>query len=428
MSEYSANSVSRRAFLSLAGVGGGVGAAVLGAPQVAAAVGGSGAPAAAGASENEAGAGHAHTGAGGGEPVARGVLGANFNQNLDSLSYDELRIADARWVRGFFAMPWVDDTDPSDHYAVQTILEARKRGFGTVFSLKFPYGGSSFPQPGTAAMRRELARIDKVLPFIMGKVDILTVGNEPFIESRQDERDQRLNKFYEAVATHIIKYRRSQCGSACGTKLYMGALNRLDLAENRTPAVDRYMRFARETADIEGVDIHLHIPGVAEIRPFVDYILPRLRDDQTFLATEFSLVWHWQNHLTDRIAPEFAKDYGYGRDTAVWQVIKEAIKQPVPQREWDAFLSSCSWYEHNRHFLRYLVNIFRQTGKLAVATYGFRQDKLMVESFGPEKAPWLLNSIFAPYTVRSRKDGTTGRGYGWIEDFRMLQGHRQHGG
>lgn len=33
---------------------------------------------------------------------------------------------------------------------------------------------------------------------------------------------------------------------------------------------------------------------------------------------------------------------------------------------------------------------------------------------------------FAPYTVRRWKDGSTGRGYGWIDDFRMLQPGRGH--
>lgn len=422
--------VSRRGFLGLASLAAGVGGTVLGASPPAA---GARRPGASDVSElsgaHNTVPGPAKTGAAGRKAEAWGAFGANFNQNLDSLSYEELRIADARWVRGFFAMPWADDGDPADHYAVRTILEAGKRGFGTVFSLKFPYGDSPLPQPGTDAMRSELERIDKVLPLVVDKVDILTVGNEPFIESRQDERDERLNKFYETVADHVVNYRNSRHGSSGDTSLYMGALNRLDLPENQTSAVERYMRFARDTADIDGVDIHLHIPDVKAIRPFIDYILPRMREDQAFLATEFSLVWQWKDHLKDRISPRFAKEYGYESDSAVWQVIKSAIQHPVPQKEWNAFLSSCPWYEHNRHFLRYLVNIFRQTGKLAVATYGFRQDKLMVEDFGPEKTPWLLNSIYAPYTVQRRKDGTTGRGYGWMEDFRMLQGRRgRHGG
>jgi hypothetical protein len=74
----------------------------------------------------------------------------------------------------------------------------------------------------------------------------------------------------------------------------MGALNRLDLPANRTPAVERYLAFVRETPEIEGVDLHPHVPDEARIQDFLDYTLPRLLPEQTFLVTEFSLVWYWQ--------------------------------------------------------------------------------------------------------------------------------------
>src|SRR5690625_2138428 len=45
------------------------------------------------------------------------------------------------------------------------------------------------------------------------------------------------------------------------------------------------------------------------VQPFLDYILPRMRADQTFLVTEFSLVWHWKAHLRNAIDPDFALKY-----------------------------------------------------------------------------------------------------------------------
>jgi hypothetical protein len=45
----------------------------------------------------------------------------------------------------------------------------------------------------------------------------------------------------------------------------------------------------------------------------------------------------------------------------------------------------------------------------------------MTENFGPDKPPWLLNTVFAQYTVRPWRDGTTGRGYAWIGEFQALQ-------
>lgn len=219
--------------------------------------------------------------------------------------------------------------------------------------------------------------------------------------------------------------REAHGGAVNRTRLYMGALNRLDLPDRRTPAAERWMTFVRQTPQLDGVDIHPHVPSPDAVQPFLDYILPRMRPDQTFLATEFSLVWYWRAHLSDPVTAGFTDRYGFPRGTLVWQVIKAAIDEPFPQQEWDDFLSGCPWYESNKHFLRDQVNRFRGTGQLAVAGYGFRQDVPMVRNFGPTKPPWLLNSVFAPYTVQPGPDGLPGFGYAWIDDFRPAT--RVHG-
>ena len=105
----------------------------------------------------------------------------------------------------------------------------------------------------------------------------------------------------------------------------------------------------------------------------------------------------------------------------MWQVIKGAIDQPFPQQKWDDFLSLTPWFEDHKYYLREQVEKFRGTGKLAVATYGVGQDAAMVDNFGPDKTPWLLNSMFCPHTVQPGKDGLPGRNRAWIDDFRALQ-------
>jgi hypothetical protein len=355
-----------------------------------------------------------------GPRAADGALGANYNQNLDSIDYRELQAAHARWIRGFFAMPWTDEGDPAGHFAVRAVQEAGHRGYGTVLSLKFPFADQEIPAPGSPAMATELTRLDKLLPLVVGEVDILAIGNEPFIETRPVDRNERLNAFYETVARHVIDYRRSHCGERCPTRLFMGALNRLDLPDRHTPAAERWMTFVRETPELEGVDIHPHVPSVAAIEPFLDYILPRMRPEQKFLVTEFSLVWWWKAHLEDTIPAGFAQQYGYSPDTLVWQVIRAATEQPFPQQKWNDFLSASPWYESQKDFLREQMERFRATGRLAFASYGFRQDTLMVRDFSPASTPWLLNSVFAPYTVQPGRNGLTGQGYSLLDDFRAV--------
>ncbi|MFI0449339.1 hypothetical protein [Actinomadura sp. 6N118] len=346
-------------------------------------------------------------------------MGANFNQNLDALDYRELNEARVRWVRGFFPMPAVDKRPPAKHFAIRTISDAARRGHDTILSLKFPYNGTSFPKPGSPRMRAELVRLNKVLPLVMGKVDILTIGNEPFIESKPGERDQRLNVFYETVAKHVIGFRNKRCGVNCGTALYMGALNRIHQPAQRTPAVERWMAFVRKTPEIKGVDIHPHVPASRDAKAFVDYILPRMRKDQKFLVTEFSLMPLWRQHMTDSVPVSFTAKYGYPKGIKVWQVIKAAIGTPFSERKWADFLGACPWFAKQSGFLREQMKLYRGTGRLAVATYAFKQDDLMVQNWGPKKDPWLLNSVYARYTVQPR--GKLSGRSPWFHDFRALQ-------
>ncbi|MGW7680128.1 hypothetical protein ACWGID_05270, partial [Kribbella sp. NPDC054772] len=351
------------------------------------------------------------------EPLpAVGALGANYNENLDQLTYRELQSARDSWVRGFYALPEADTVPPENSETIKVIRDAHQRGYKTLLSLKFPKTNQSFPRPGSPEMAAELARLDRVLPLVLGTVDVLTIGNEPFIESLPAERDQRLNEFYETVARHVIEKNK-----ATTTHLYLGALNRLDLPQNRTPTVERYLRFVRETPELEGVDLHPHVPTEAATQAFLDYTLPKLRSDQTFLVTEFSLVWYWQQHLKDPIPAAFAKRYGYAADTQVWQVIGDAIKNPFPSHQWNEFLESSPWFESKKHFLRDQMDRFRATGRLAVATYGFRQIPSMTSDWSANKVPWLLNSVYATLTVQPRGDGMSTPGYAWIDDFRALQ-------
>ncbi|WP_369203924.1 hypothetical protein [Streptomyces sp. PU-14G] len=354
-----------------------------------------------------------------------GVLGANFNEDPSEVGFARLRGVSASWVRGFLPMPEVDRDAPERQRAVATLLDAHEKQYGTVLSLKFPYQQRALPAPGSGPMETELARVEGAARAVLGKVDILVIGNEPFLESRRADRGgPALNRFYEHVAEHLIAYRRKHFPHGCRTRLYMGALNHLDNPAERTAATRRWLDFVHGTPQIEGVDIHPHVTSLDAAQQYLDYVVPRLRADQKFLATEFSLVLNWRAHTRDRIPPRFARHYGIDPDTRVWQLLRLAVRDPFPQEQWDAFLSASPWFHRNRHYLRDQVERFRETGKLAVATYGVAQADAMVRDIGPDKQPWLLNSLYATRTVRQSEDGKPGRNQAWCEDFRALQRRR----
>ena len=351
---------------------------------------------------------------------AQGILGANYNEHYEDVDYRDLEKADARWIRLFVPMPQLD-RGAADHGAVKAILDAHTRGYKTILTLKFPYNRGDFPKAGTPAFERELARVDAVLPLVVGKIDILVVGNEPYIESREQDRDLDLNAFYETIAKRVIDYRAKACPGDCKTRLYMGALNRMDLKKNQTASTERWMAFVKATPELDGVNIHPHIPAIEASKPFLDYILPRMRSEQTFIVTEFSLIWWWQQNMKGVVAPAFADKYQAPRTAQNWQIIKAALETPFPKAQWDDFLRMSPWFENRKHYVANQMKMFRDTGRLAVATYGFKQGRSMSNNFGPDKTPWLINSVFAPATIRKNADGSAAPNYTIFDDFKALQ-------
>jgi hypothetical protein len=355
-------------------------------------------------------------------PSPAEVIGTNINGDPAIMSFAELRDVQATWVRGFYAMPDADKGSIADQPVIAALLSAAGQGYGTVLSLKFPYNNAPIPVPGTPAMATAQRRLDAVLPTVMGKVAILAIGNEPFIECEAADRDSaRLNAFYEAMAQRAIAYRAAH-PSVGKTQLYMGALNHLDEPAWRTAATERWMAYVRATPQLAGTDIHPHLAAPEAGRSYLDYILPRMRPGQKFLATEFSLVLYYKSHLNDPIAPGFANRYRLPAGTRVYQVIKDALRSPFPQQKWDDFLALSPWFAGNKNFLSGQAEQFRATGKLAVAGYGLGQgDSIPADKFTPETTPWLLVSMFCQRTVQRAGNGLPGQTTAWTNEFRALQ-------
>lgn len=350
-----------------------------------------------------------------------GALGANFNGEYQDVHFDDLTNAGTHWVRGFMNMTAVDPENAGAQLAISTSLTAENKGLHTILTLKWPFQNTGIPAPGSQQYAATVAQLDSVLPLVMGKVDILEVGNEPYWETPAEERDSRLNDFYEAMALHIIAFREAHCPGTCLTHIFMGALNQLNVASvQQSPWVERWMQFAHDTPQIDGVDIHPHVDSLDASRPFVDYVVQRLRPDQKFLATEFSLVWDWKAHMDDPVPAQFAQRYGKPSNMLVWQAIADAIQTPYTQQEWNDLLTLSPWFAAQSNYLDEEMTLFRSTGKLAVACYGFEQAASMTANFGANSVPWLLNSVYAGRTVQPNADGSTPTNPYWLAAFQRL--------
>ncbi|KAJ6102736.1 hypothetical protein N7486_005163 [Penicillium sp. IBT 16267x] len=267
--------------------------------------------------------------------TALGALGANFNEKLTWMDRSELERVKTKWIRGFIDMHQIDALHAAQDPNMQALFKAIYAGYKTILSFKWNYTNLNFPAVNSAAITTEVERLDRLLPLVMGKVDILVIGNEPFIEVQQGHADARLNIFYETLANTVIRFRNTHGGTS--TRLYMGAPNRLDLPAKRTPAIERMLHFIASRPELEGVDLHPHMSTLQGHRLMLAYVLPRLRPDQRFLATEFSLVWHWKKHLSDTVSGAFCARYWFPAGIKVHQVISAAMQKPWPYAQWDDF-------------------------------------------------------------------------------------------
>ncbi|MFI6663118.1 hypothetical protein ACIBL8_47460 [Streptomyces sp. NPDC050523] len=350
-----------------------------------------------------------------------GALAANLNANYQGGSFAGLESVSASWVRGIQMTFRADQEEFPADTTVGYLLEAANRGYGTVLCLCYLYRDQPLPRPGTEEFQREIKRTDKILDACLGKVDVLVIGNEPFVDTGRQDGGEAVNAFYQAMAKHVIAYRKAKCGDRCRTQLYMGALTFITTPASQTPAVEEWMRFTRETPQIQGTDIHPHEATAEESTAYLDYILPRMRKDQQFLATEFSLMLKWKRHLRDPAPDAYADELGYAPGTPVWQVVEGMVDKPVEEAQWSGFLLANEWFSESRDYLQQQMKIFRDTERLAVAAYSWGQSDVQVKQFGPNGTPWIFNSVFATKTTRTTSSGLPGQNSTWAQGFESVQ-------
>ncbi|KAJ5674751.1 uncharacterized protein N7477_004685 [Penicillium maclennaniae] len=351
---------------------------------------------------------------------ALGALGVNFNENLNWLKQSELECIKTKWVRGFIDMHQINIQQARQNANIKPLFNAIDTGYNTILSLKWNYSNLDFPKPGSPEHQSELQTLSRLLDMVMNHVDILVIGNEPFIEAKPDT-DSRINVFYESLAEVVMTSRKVSPGPKT-TRLFMGALNRLDLPANRTPAIERFLEYIASKPDLDGVDLHLHMAGLAGHQSMLDYALLRLRADQKFLVTEFSLVWHFRQHMADEVSREFCTKYGFPVRTKVCEILSAGIRSPMPLGQWVDFLRGEKWYNGVRGFILQAMEMYKATGRLEVATYGLSPMRHRKKGFDVGDTPWLLNGVFAPPTVRIGEDGERCENWPWAEEFRVIQG------
>ena len=362
------------------------------------------------------------------------AVGVNYNGQFDFIDYGDLERTRTTWVRGFtdFFQLYPDVQKLHTDRRLANFLELKKNGYKTILNIKWDFRNKSFPEPKSAEMENYKKFLRKLLGKVWMATDIIVVGNEPFIESRKTERDERLVAFYSEIAKEVNSFKKGQGignGMGKGVKdipIYLGAFNNLYLNGWRTPAVEQMLKFAESQPWIAGVDLHIHHSGIRQVNRAMNYANNRIRPDQRIIITEYSLMKHWGFKMGEQIPQEFADKYGRNPDEKNFQYIDYALKSQVSRKEWTDFLSSSYWFENRTRYLWNSYQRFRSYRKFHVATYAMRQSFPFNRDFTRKTDPWILNGLFANRTVEKNPETYQNQfNYAWIEDFHKIQNEYQ---
>lgn len=346
-----------------------------------------------------------------------GGVGVNLNENITSIRMDDLGDTSAKWVRGFVSY-YADDAVKKA--AANSFKALKEQGYNTIVSIKFNYGNMNMPKT-QAAYDRVLKDMDSFLDMFYPYVDIIVSGNEPFIESLTEERNDVVINFYKAVTEKIHKYAVKQEREV---PIFVGAINQLWTTEFRDTYHEAdFIKWAAETPWVAGIDLHIHHATMEQFDYMMEYVNSNLRDNQKIIVTEFSLMRYWKQNTSNTIPYSFAEKYGYDAAWKVHEYIDYAVKNysKITRTEWEDFLGSCDWYVKVQDYLLDAYASFMKNDKFYVATYGMYIFFNAEKTFGSNTDPWLLNPLFATSTVQPDENNRYQPNFNMLENFQKIQ-------
>lgn len=346
-------------------------------------------------------------------------IGLNYNGTLIKMEPADMERTSTKWVRAFIDYyAFSEGNKPELHKdgGIKQLKATKDAGYNIILSFKFNHHNRNFPT-NINTIRDDLSYVDTVLDELYNYSDIIVAGNEPFIESKTDQRDKRLVTFYKEAANKVKAYRDTQSRKL---PIYIGAFNRLWNTKERTQAVVDLFNFAKNSNWIAGIDLHVHHETMKQMEDAIKYSNGKIRSNQNILLTEYSYMKKWKKHTKNKIPKQLADKYGHPSNWKVYQYLNHCLKNPVARVEWVTFLSKSAWYESNKKYLAKTFAIFKRYPKVKIATYAAIQTA--GNSFSANEDPWILNSLLVPRTVVPNP--TTKEiqfGYHMINDFRNIQ-------
>ncbi|MCG8699493.1 MAG: hypothetical protein MI922_15660 [Bacteroidales bacterium] len=345
---------------------------------------------------------------------AQSKLGVNVNGQWKLVNWNDVSRTNTEWIRGFIDIYKYTNSD------IQSFKKAKNYGYKVILNVKFDYSvkgqNSDFPST-TDEINSVKDKLSDLYDNVWNYTDIIIVGNELFIEAKNDEqRKDPLVKFYKAMLDRTITYRVQNSKK---NTIYLGAINNLWKKYEQTKAVDDLLRFIKGKNLVTGVDLHIHHKNLSDISGAMNYVDCRLRDNQKIIITEYSLMQYFKPKLKLNITPGFADKYGYSTSLKVYQYIDGALKNPVSRNEWVDFFKMNGWYKTKENYISNSYDVFKSYSKFSYATYALRQSYPFNKDFTASTDPWVLNPLYVNRTV-VKSVGKFQFNHNFIDDFRTL--------
>jgi hypothetical protein len=373
-----------------------------------------------------------------GQTPAAFTFGGNVNERFHWLTPVALDETKTTWVRGFIpASEFMTGKRSFDSdEGILALRKAADSGHKVILSIKWDCTqkgeAGPVPAPGSAGEAKWFAFADQLLRATSGKVAILVVINELFVDTQPNDLAPGMDGqvpmvlFLQRLTAHLAaEHLLASDGSPL--PIYTGGFTRLDFARNQDHiATKEMLQWANADPRIAGVDFHLHQPDLATSEQALRF-MHKAVPHKPLMITEFSLVWKWKKHLPDQIGSgqegkEFAKEHGISEKMTVADFLNQTFDHPVDEATWQQFLKSQAWFDP--HYLDEIAPMMRANG-VRVATYALTLNPLPETAGGALKprrvtedtVPWFLNDLLVPGLAVSPNPGREPQNYGFFQSY-----------
>ncbi|MBN2162034.1 MAG: hypothetical protein JXR25_15475 [Pontiellaceae bacterium] len=334
------------------------------------------------------------------------MLGANVNETGIALEPELLEQSRTTLCRAFF---------PSTHFVegrrdlktdadLLAVKRAGESGQKIILCLKWNFEQAKWrvPDPGSEREQKCFEWADALIGELDGYLVALETVNEVTVDTLKEDMVPNedgvipMVRFLQRLVEHLdAQDHKGMDGKAL--PLYSGGFIRLELKGVRNnPGVQALLDWIQQDDRVAGANFHIHMPAFAGFETYLKYIRTRVTE-KPYVVTEFSLVHEYQKSLNEPVAASsagkrFLKKYDYGSAMSVREYVNACLADPVPEKEWNEFLDSQTWYDGG--FLKSACRVMEEYG-VVMATFAFQQKSSGGRPLKEDATPWILNPIFA---------------------------------